>query len=95
MYLNGFENNFHLVDHTVFMTDHCDNYNYTWRTSDRIKNTKLKQKHAYYMENTKIVQSVCTEVLFVLDSKKTQVEIIFPIEINIFCSSSYQVQVDP
>ena len=24
---------------------------------------KLKQKHAFYLENTKIVQSVCTEVL--------------------------------
>ena len=41
---------------------------------------KLKQKHAFYFENTKIVQSVCTEVLFVLDSKKTQVKnvLIFP-----------------
>ena len=35
---------------------------------------KLKQKHAFYLENTKIVQSVCTEVLFVLDWKKTQVK---------------------
>ena len=39
---------------------------------------KLKQKHAFYLENTKIVQSVCTEVLFVLDSKKTQVKNVFP-----------------
>ena len=45
---------------------------------------KLKQKHAFYLENTKLVQSVCTEVLFVLDSKKTQVENIFPIEIVYF-----------
>ena len=30
---------------------------------------KLKQKHAFYLENTRIVQSVCKEVLFVLDSK--------------------------
>ena len=22
MYLNGYENNFHLIDHTVFMIDH-------------------------------------------------------------------------
>ena len=40
---------------------------------------KLKQTHAFYLENTKIVQSVFTEVLFVLDSKKTQVENVFPI----------------
>ena len=40
---------------------------------------KLKQKHAFYLENTKTVQSVCTEVLFVLDSKKIQVENVFPI----------------
>ena len=26
---------------------------------------KLTQKHAFYLENIKIVQSVCTEVLFV------------------------------
>ena len=45
---------------------------------------KLKQKYAFYLENTKIVQSVCTEVLFVLDSKKTQVENVFPIEISVF-----------
>ena len=32
---------------------------------------KLKQKHAFYLENTKIVHSVWTEVLSVLDSKKT------------------------
>ena len=24
MYLNDYENNFHLIAHTVFMTDHCD-----------------------------------------------------------------------
>ena len=35
MYLNGYETNFHLIDHTVFMTDHCNSYNYAWRTSDR------------------------------------------------------------
>ena len=45
---------------------------------------KVKQKHAFYLENTKIVQSVCTEVLFVLDSKNTQVENVFPIEISVF-----------
>ena len=45
---------------------------------------KLKQKHALYLENTKIVQSVCTEVLFVLDSKKTQVKNVFPIQISVF-----------
>ena len=49
---------------------------------------KLKQKHAFYLENTKIVQSVCTEVLFVLDSKKTQVENVFPIEISIFSAAA-------
>ena len=49
---------------------------------------KLKQKHAFYLENTKIVQSVCTEVLFVLDSKKTQVEDIFPIEISVFSTAA-------
>ena len=46
-----------------------------------IINPKLKEKHAFYLENIKIVQSVCTEVLFVLDSKKTQVENVFPIEV--------------
>ena len=45
---------------------------------------KLKQKHAYYLENTKNVQSICTEVLFVSHSKKTQVENVFPIEISVF-----------
>ena len=45
---------------------------------------KLKQKHTIYLENTKIVQSVLAEVLFVLDSKKTQVEKVFPIEISVF-----------
>ena len=49
---------------------------------------KLKQKHAFYLENTKIVQSVCTEVLFVLDSKKTQVENVFPIEISVFSAAA-------
>ena len=49
---------------------------------------KLKQKHALYLENTKIVQSVCTEVLFVLDSKKTQVENVFPIETSIFSAAA-------
>ena len=40
----------------------------------RTKNhQKLKQKHAFYLENTEIVKSACIEVLFVLDSKKTQV----------------------
>ena len=33
---------------------------------------KLKQKHAFHLENATIVHSVCTEVLFVLDSKKTR-----------------------
>ena len=57
---------------------------------------KLKQKHALYLENTKIVQSVCTEVLFVLDLKKTQVENAFISEISVFfCSSSYRIQVGP
>ena len=57
---------------------------------------KLKQKHASYLENTKIVQPVCTEVLFVLDWKKTQVRNVFPIQISVFfCSSSYRIQVDP
>ena len=49
---------------------------------------KLKQKHAFYSENNKIVQSVCTEVLFVLDSKKTQVENVFPIEISVFSATA-------
>ena len=49
---------------------------------------KLKQKHAFYLENTKIVHSVCTEVLFVLDSKKTQVENVFPIEISVFSAAA-------
>ena len=48
---------------------------------------KFKQKHVFYLENTKIVQSVCTEVLFVLDSKKTQVENVFPIEISVFSAA--------
>ena len=49
---------------------------------------KLKQKHAFYLENTKSVQSVCTEVLFVLDSKKTQVKNIFPIQISVFSAAA-------
>ena len=49
---------------------------------------KLKQKHAFYLENTKIVQSVCTEVLFVLDSKKTQVKKVFPIQISVFSAAA-------
>ena len=49
---------------------------------------KLKQKHAFYLENTKLVQSVCTEVLFVLDSKTTQVENVFPIEISVFSAAA-------
>ena len=49
---------------------------------------KLKQKHAFYLENTKIVQSVCTEVLFVLYSKKTQVGNVFPTEINVFSAAA-------
>ena len=49
---------------------------------------KLKQKQAFYLENTKIVQSVCIEVLFVLDSKKTQVENVFPIEISVFSAAA-------
>ena len=49
---------------------------------------KLKQKHAFYFENTKSVQSVCTEVLFVLDSKKTQVENVVPIEISVFSAAA-------
>ena len=49
---------------------------------------KLKQKHAFYLENTKIVQSVCTEVLSVLDSKKTQVEIVFSIEISVLSAAA-------
>ena len=53
---------------------------------------KLKQKHAFYLENTKIVLSVCTEVLFVLDSMKTQVKRISHSNQCIFCSSSYRIQ---
>ena len=49
---------------------------------------KLKPKHAFYLENTKIVQSVCTKVLFVLDSKKTQVENVFPTEISVFSAAA-------
>ena len=49
---------------------------------------KLKQKQAFYLGNTKIVQSVCTEVLFVLDSKKTQVENVFPIQISVFSAAT-------
>ena len=35
MYLNGYENNLHLLDQTVFMIDYCDSYNYAWWTSCR------------------------------------------------------------
>ena len=44
---------------------------------------KLKQKHAFYLENTKSVQSVCTVVLFILDSKKTQVKNVFSIQSSV------------
>ena len=27
MHSNGYENDFHLIDHTVIMTDQCDSYN--------------------------------------------------------------------
>ena len=49
---------------------------------------KLNMKHAFYLENTKIVQSVCTEVLFVLDSMKTQVKNVFPIQISVFSAAA-------
>ena len=49
---------------------------------------KLKQKHALYLENTKIVQTVGSEVLLVLASKKTQVENVFPIEISVFSAAA-------
>ena len=49
---------------------------------------KLKQKHTFYLENTKIVQSVCTEVLFALDSKKTQVKNVFPNQISVFSAAA-------
>ena len=49
---------------------------------------KLKQKHALYLKNTKIVQSVFTEVLFILDSKKTQVQNVVPIEISVFSAAA-------
>ena len=49
---------------------------------------KLKQKPAFYLENTKSVQSVRTEVLFVLDSKKTQVKNVFPTEISVFSAAA-------
>ena len=39
-------------------------------------------------KSTKIVQSVGTDVLFVLDSKKTQVENVFPIEISVFSAAA-------
>ena len=42
MCLNGYENNFHLLDHTVFMIDHCDSYNYALRTSERPAVVKFK-----------------------------------------------------
>ena len=48
---------------------------------------KFKQNHAFYLENVKIVQSVCTEVLFVLDSKKTQVGNVFLIEVSVFSAA--------
>ena len=49
---------------------------------------KLTQKHAFYLENTKIVQSVCTEVLFVLYLKKTQVKNVFSIQISVFSAAA-------
>ena len=49
---------------------------------------KLKLKHALYLENIKIVQSVCTAVLFVLDTKETQVENVFPTEISVLSAAT-------
>ena len=49
---------------------------------------KLNQKYAFYLENTKTVQSVYTEVLLVLDSKKTQVKNVFPIQISVFSAAA-------
>ena len=54
----------------------------------KLKKNKKKKKHAFYLENTDIVQSVCAEVLFVLDYKKTQVENVFPIEISVFSAAA-------
>ena len=49
---------------------------------------KLKQKLSFFLQNTNIVQSVSTEVLFVLDSKKIEVENLFPIEISVFSAAA-------
>ena len=49
---------------------------------------KLKSKHAFYLDNTKIVQSVGTEVLCALDSKKTQIKNVFPIQISVFSAAA-------
>ena len=45
-------------------------------------------KEPEFAPTKKIAQSVCTEVLFVLDSKKTQVENVFPIEISVFSAAA-------
>ena len=50
--------------------------------------SEIKTKTCLLFGNTKIVQSVCAEVLFVLDSKKTQVENVFPIEICVFSAAA-------
>ena len=52
--------------------------------------TKIHQKLKQNMHSiwkTLKLQSVCTEVLFVLNSKKTQVKNVFPIEISVFSAA--------
>ena len=49
---------------------------------------KFKKNHALDWERTKILKSVCSNVLFVLDSKKTQVLNVFPIKISVFSAAA-------
>ena len=48
---------------------------------------KFNKNYALDWERTKILKSVCTNILFVLDSKKAQVLNVFPIEISVFSAA--------
>ena len=47
-----------------------------------------KKNHALGLERTKCFKDVCTNVLFVLGSKKTQVLNVFPIDISVFSAAA-------
>ena len=56
---------------------------------------KLKENACNYSDTTNILKPVCTEVLFVLISKKTQIKTYSPFK-SVYCLQQYyQTHVDP